>query len=240
MEDLKRVCLLTGASGTFGRAFIADCAAAYQIVAVHHDTPIDYATQDQIFVDPLRPDDDVASNDYPVYAIRADLRAPAAIGHVVDQTLATFGRIDLLINAAVRRHWASLLDPGTLATASAVLDFNVVVPLRLTVEVAQSFWRADPAQNVARNRSVVNLSSTAGLFVYPDHGQGIYATSKAALNHLTYHLASELWDLGIRVNAVAPDTFPGRVPVADVVAAVLAFDRGDQTGQITRLLGPPA
>ena len=56
--------------------------------------------------------------------------------------------------------------------------------------------------------------------MYPDLGQALYASSKAALNHLTYHLASELWDIGVRVNAVAPDTFPGRVSIDDIRTAV--------------------
>ena len=73
MEGLKRVCLLTGASGTFGRAFMERFADRYHIAAVHHERPIDFATQDQVFVDPLRPDDEVPTNDHAVYAMRADL-----------------------------------------------------------------------------------------------------------------------------------------------------------------------
>lgn len=55
------------------------------------------------------------------------------------------------------------------------------------------------------NRNVVNLSSTAGLFVYPDLGQSVYAASKAALNHLTYHLASDF--CGFCVGALPPPLF---------------------------------
>jgi len=33
---MKRVCLLTGASGLLGRAFLERCAGAYDIIAVHH------------------------------------------------------------------------------------------------------------------------------------------------------------------------------------------------------------
>jgi NAD(P)-dependent dehydrogenase (short-subunit alcohol dehydrogenase family) len=239
MGDMRRVCLLTGASGTFGRAFISRCAADYHIVAVHHWTPIDFATQDQIFIDPLQPAADIPANDAAVYAIRADLSHPEEIARVVGESLAAFGRIDWLVNAAARRGWSPLLSPAALASAASTLDLNVLVPMRLAVEVAQRFWRADPEANIANRRSVVNISSTAGLFVYPDCGQAVYATSKAALNHLTYHMASEFWDLGVRVNAVAPDTFPGRVPTEDVLDAVLAFDRSDKSGEITSIMGPP-
>ena len=237
---MKRVCLLTGASGLFGRAFLQRCAGAYDIIAVHHETPIDFAAQDQVFVDPLQPGDHVPANDHAVHAIRADLRRAGELTRIVEESLAAFGRIDWLVNAAALRHWSPLPDPAALESAAAVFDVNVLVPLRLAVEVAHRFWRADPQDNMARQRNVVNISSTAGLFVYPDCGQALYAASKAALNHLTYHMASEFWDLGVRVNAVAPDTFPGRVSTAEVLDAVLAFDKSQQTGAVVPVTGDPA
>jgi NAD(P)-dependent dehydrogenase (short-subunit alcohol dehydrogenase family) len=71
--------------------------------------------------------------------------------------------------------------------------------------------------------------------MYPDLGQSLYGTSKAALNHLTYHLANEFWDLGVRVNSIAPDTFPGRIPTEEVLEAILVLDTSNQTGQVVRL-----
>ena len=85
------------------------------------------------------------------------------------------------------------------------------------------------------NRNVVNISSTAGHFVYEDLGQGLYATSKAALDHLTYHLASEFWDLGIRVNAVAPDTFPGRDATGESSTRSWRSTSSADTGQVVEV-----
>ncbi len=51
------------------------------------------------------------------------------------------------------------------------------------------------------------MSSTAGLYVYHGLNQAAYGTSKAALNFLTIHLASEFRLLNVRVNATAPNTF---------------------------------
>ena len=231
----KRVCLLTGASGLLGTRFIECCAERYQIVAAHHQNVISYATQDQEFVDPvcsLRP---LPINQHRVYSLRADLREPAQIDRAIREVMDRFGGIDLLINGAAVRHWCGLLETGGIDRAEKILKLNVLTPLRLSVGLAHAFWNSDPEANVRANRNIVNISSIAGLFIYPDLGQALYATSKAALNHLTYHLASEFWDIGIRVNAVAPDTFPGRVPIEQVIESILALDNSDMTGQVIRL-----
>jgi NAD(P)-dependent dehydrogenase (short-subunit alcohol dehydrogenase family) len=235
MEGLRRVCLLTGASGPLGTAFIERCADHYEIVAVHHGRPVYAATQNQSFVDPLNPAADCASNRHRVHATKADISDRESIDGVVDEVLDTLGRVDLLINAAAVRQFAPLLAATTEAAAETVLRVNVLAPLWLSLGLARAHWRDNPDANVKLNRNVINVSSTAGRFVYEDLGQGLYATSKAALEHLTYHLASEFWDLGIRVNAVAPDTFPGRVPISEVVDAIVALDESRDTGQIVQI-----
>jgi NAD(P)-dependent dehydrogenase (short-subunit alcohol dehydrogenase family) len=49
---------------------------------------------------------------------------------------------------------------------------------------------------------------------------------------LTRHLADELQPLGVRVNALAPDSFPSRVPISEVLAQMLHLIEGDMTGCI--------
>ncbi|HEV2837125.1 MAG TPA: SDR family oxidoreductase [Pyrinomonadaceae bacterium] len=232
---MKRVCVLTGASGLLGTAFIERFADQYQIVAVYNQNPVHYATQEQTFVDPLLPSRKIPENNGAVYSIRADVSNPREIDALIDEVVSRFGRIDLLVNAAAYRVWSHLLDDDAINTAEDVLKVNVLGPLRLSVGIANRFWRADPEANVEFNRNIINVSSTAGMFVYPDLGQGIYAMSKAALINLTYHLASDFWDIGIRVNAVAPDTFPGRIPTESVLEAINGFDRSDATGQVLPL-----
>lgn len=226
---MNRSCLLTGASGTLGSAFIARFADVYDITAVRLTHPVYAATADQQFVDVVsgrqqhRP---------PVRSVVTDLTDPQAVSDLVSLLRREVGQVDLLLNAAAIRAWQPLLRPDSDTVATRVFDVNVIGPLRLTTAVARAFWCADPAANIAANRCVINVSSTAGSYVYPDLGQGMYAASKAALNHLTYHLASEFWDIGVRVNAVAPDTFPGRVGTDAVLDEIRDLDDSDQTGQI--------
>jgi NAD(P)-dependent dehydrogenase (short-subunit alcohol dehydrogenase family) len=233
---MKRTCLLTGASGLLGTAFIERCAERYRIIAVHNSNPVRFASQDQRFVDPLEPRRKIPANAHAVHAIRADLSRPDEIERVVDEVTARFGQVDLLINGAAVRGWTPLLAPHALDGLDLTVSVNLTAPLRLTVGLARRLWAADPKSNVRENRNVINLSSSAGLFVYPDLGQSVYAATKAALNHVTYHLASELWHIGIRVNAIAPDTFPGRVATESVLDEIIALDGSDRTGQLAPLL----
>jgi NAD(P)-dependent dehydrogenase (short-subunit alcohol dehydrogenase family) len=76
------------------------------------------------------------------------------------------------------------------------------------------------------------VSSTAGIFVYPGQGQSAYAASKAALNTFTLHLADELEMVGVRVNAVAPNSFPSIVAESEVVNAIAELDAGKLNGEI--------
>jgi NAD(P)-dependent dehydrogenase (short-subunit alcohol dehydrogenase family) len=232
---LKRVCVITGASGTLGTAFIARYRTQYRIVAIHNQHGLPFASQNQSFLDPLDPDHALPENDDPVYAIRADLSREQAIEDLCLQVVTEFRNIDLLINAAVTGRWRPFLSPSALADAELGVRVNLLAPLRLAVGFARHCWRSCIQQNIRRRRNIVNLSSTAGVYVYPDQGQGLYSACKAALNFATYHLASEYWDIGVRVNAVAPNSFPGRVSIGRVLDQIRAFDGGDETGRVVTL-----
>jgi NAD(P)-dependent dehydrogenase (short-subunit alcohol dehydrogenase family) len=232
-RDRKRVCLLTGASGRLGTAFCRAQAHRYDIAAVYRTRPPEVPTQHQTFFDPIDPSASVAENQHPVFAIQSDLTATGELGRVVDLVLARFGRIDLLVNAAVRSVWAPILGTRKLLDSlDAQFLLNAMIPLKLSVEVVDRFWRHRDLENLRNNCNVVNVSSTAGLYVYTGHGQSAYGASKAALNHLTCHTAAEFRQIGIRVNAVAPDSFPSRVATEAVVAAIVRLDEGNRNGQI--------
>jgi NAD(P)-dependent dehydrogenase (short-subunit alcohol dehydrogenase family) len=239
---IRRTCLLTGASGVFGTAFIRRFADRYRIIAVHCRGEIAFASQRQSFFDPIEPARPLAVNDHAVHAIRADLATSAGIEAAIHEVTSVCDHVDLFIHAAARRSFGSLLRKETLDDAALLIALNVLAPMRLSAALANVMWRGDPDGNARERRNIVNLSSTAGLFVYQDGQQALYAASKAALNQLTYHMASEFWDIGIRVNAVAPDTFPGRVTVDEVLDAVIALDESDDTGRIVPLYreSPPA
>ena len=101
------------------------------------------------------------------------------------------------------------------------LTLNTVVPIQLAAAVARRCWVQDDR---AARRHIINISSTSGLHVYPDLGQGVYSASKAALNYLTCHLAHELAPFGVRANALCPGSFPYQVSTERVADAIVEMD----------------
>jgi NAD(P)-dependent dehydrogenase (short-subunit alcohol dehydrogenase family) len=227
LRSNRRVCLLTGAGGTLGRAFCQRHADDYHIVAVHGRRR------------PELPNHRTgASGDGPsIFPVAANLADDLEIARVVDLSLARFDRIDLVVHAAVHSMWAPIFEPHLVESAERQFRINVLVALKLVVAVTRRFWEGRETENARLNRDVINVSSSAGVKMYPGLGQSVYAASKAALNHLTRHLASELRPLGVRANAVAPTSFPGIIPTQRVVEEIARLDRGAETGQIVLIEG---
>jgi NAD(P)-dependent dehydrogenase (short-subunit alcohol dehydrogenase family) len=172
-------------------------------------------------------------NDAPTYLICGNIARDDQIPLIVDEVLGQFGRIDLVINAAGVSHWGPILNGGGMVGSfDRQFRVNVRAPLALATEIANQFWAMSPDDNATQNRSIVNISSTAGLHVYPGQGQSVYGSTKAALNMLTGHMSDEFRPLGVRVNAIAPNSFPGRVPLEAVLQGIDALADGDMTGRL--------
>jgi NAD(P)-dependent dehydrogenase (short-subunit alcohol dehydrogenase family) len=179
------------------------------------------------------PADKVEDRGVTCFGYLADLLDDDALETSVRAAVSTFGAIDVVVNAA-RHTWVGPITEEGNALDSLEEQFyvNVVAPARLTALVSELSWQHRPDENSARNRHVVNLSSTAGHVLYPGRGQGAYATTKAAVNMLTRHQALELASIGVRVNAIAPNTFPGIVSTTSVLEAIFALDDSVRSGDV--------
>ena len=112
----------------------------------------------------------------------------------VARAIATFGRLDLLVNnTGINPAYGPLMQLD-LDIARKVADTNAIAALGW-VQVAHRAWMAE------HGGSVVNISSVSG--VRPAPLISFYGASKAMLISLTESLALELGP-DIRVNAVAP------------------------------------
>jgi NAD(P)-dependent dehydrogenase (short-subunit alcohol dehydrogenase family) len=218
----SRVCLLTGASGRLGSAFLETSAEEYRFIAVYRRHA---------------PSSLAALKHHPPRSfveVQADLTREAEQESVVDLAMKTFGRVDLLVNCAVHSVWSPMLqkDSRSVASAAAQLQLNVVVPLQLSVLCARCCWSGLREDNLAHNRNIIQVSSLAGSKVFTNSGQGVYAASKAALDHLSRHMASDFRDIGVRVNAFAPNSFPRLLSTVQVVKSMKKLDRGSMNGQV--------
>jgi NAD(P)-dependent dehydrogenase (short-subunit alcohol dehydrogenase family) len=123
--------------------------------------------------------------------LQADVTVDAP--RILDETLARFGSLDVLVNAA--GHLANgTIESTTLESWDSMLDIN----LRAVFQLMQL---ATPYLEKTRG-NVVNVSSVTGLRSFP--GVLAYCVSKAGLDQLTRCAALELASKGIRVNAVNP------------------------------------
>jgi NAD(P)-dependent dehydrogenase (short-subunit alcohol dehydrogenase family) len=132
--------------------------------------------------------------------IQADLADDAQRVRLIRESIALWGRLDVLVNnAGISR----VIPHDDLAAATPEVwhelhEVNVVAPFRLVTEARAALREA---ASHGKPGCVVNVSSHAG--VRPKGASIPYAASKAALNHVTRLLALSLAP-EIRVNAVAP------------------------------------
>lgn len=132
--------------------------------------------------------------------IQADLANDADRVRLIRETVASWGRLDVLVNnAGISRVIPHVnMAAATPAIWQELYEVNVIAPFRLIAE-AEHELRA--AARRGRSGSVVNISSHAG--VRPKGASIPYSATKAALNHMTCLLALSLgpdirvdWQMG--------------------------------------------
>jgi NAD(P)-dependent dehydrogenase (short-subunit alcohol dehydrogenase family) len=124
-----------------------------------------------------------------------------AAEELVAQTVATFGRLDILINNAgiLRDRMAFNMSEEEWDVVLNVVLKGSFAPARF----AAAYWREQFKQSGQPvDGSIINTASESGL--YGNAGQANYASAKIALTALTVVLARELERAGVRVNAIAP------------------------------------
>ncbi len=187
--------------------------------------------------------------------IAADVRHEDDIRHLVDQTVARFGRVDIAVNNAGTEGKPGPVTEQTPDSYAAMFDTNVLgtlLSLKHELRVMQKQGAG----------SIVNISSTMG-----ERGAAnlsLYTASKHAVEGLTKSAALEAAAFGVRVNAVAPGptetamldrltgspdkkaAFYAAVPlkrgarpeeIAEVVTFVASEKASFITGQIVRVNG---
>lgn len=205
-----RVAVVTGGVGLLGAEFcrtLAEAGAAVAVVDLN-------ASASQGTADTL------TKTGYQAVAITADITRPDSVNEMIEKTVSTFGRLDILVNSAA-------LDPkfDSDATKNGIapgafedypLDqWNAALNVNLTgmFLVTQACVKQMLAQG--KKGSIINICSTYGLNgpdqgIYIKDGERVaykpvyYTVTKAGVMGFTKYLAAYYAGTEIRVNALTP------------------------------------
>lgn len=128
-------------------------------------------------------------------AIACHMGDAADIDRLVNETIAAYGTVDIVVNNAATNPVFGPLVEADGNAFDKIMGVNVKGPL----ELAKKCY---PYMKAKKSGSIINISSIGGL--RPEHGLGIYSVSKAALISLTKVMAKEWGDDNIRANVICP------------------------------------
>lgn len=185
MQLTGKVALVTGASRGIGRAIALDFAKHGATLAVNY-------VQNKAAADAVK--QAVEQRNQQAIAVQADVASATDVERMVGQTLATFGRIDILVNNAT-------LHRGRLVHKLPEQDWDAVIDscLKGAYHCCQHVVPHMTAQQSGR---IINISSAVGLIGWP--GDTAYGAAKAGLIGFTRSLAKEVAPYGITANTVMP------------------------------------
>lgn len=214
-----KVALLTGGGGGIGAATAAlFCAEGAKVLLVDMDAAALERTAAAI-----RERTPGAG----VQVLAADVAEPGAATAAARQCVEAFGAIDVLVNNAAMRNYASFAD-ATPGEWQAVVGVNMVGNA--------NFCRAAlPHLRESGGGAIVNVSSCYA--VKGRKGMALYDATKAAMIAMTRTLAFEEVAHGIRANVVCPGSTLTDFHVKRTQAAGRSVDELKTQRQDTSLLG---
>ena len=204
------VAVVTGGVGLLGTEFcrtLAEAGAAVAVVDLN-------ASASQGTADTL------TKSGHQAVAITADITRPDSVNAMVEKTVSTFGRLDILVNSAALD---PKFDPDAIKkgiTPGAFEDYpldqwNAAINVNLTgmFLVTQACAKQMLAQG--KKGSIINICSTYGLNgpdqgIYVNDGERVaykpvyYTVTKAGVLGFTKYLAAYYAGTEIRVNALTP------------------------------------
>lgn len=192
-----KVVFITGAGRGIGKGIAQVLAEAGADIALNALTPK--------YVEGTAADIAAASGRRVVPVI-ADVTKADEVRRAIDTVLATFGRIDVLVNAlgdSIRKPLVAL--PGKEGSDVSDDDLRFIMDINLT-EALLSTRAVGPHMLARRSGKIINIAS------WTAHQGGrdmvLYTTAKTALAGFTRAQALEWAPYHVHVNAIAPGIFP--------------------------------
>ena len=205
-----RVAVVTGGVGLLGTEFcktLAEAGAAVVVVDLN-------VSASQAVADSL------TNGGYKALAVPTNITQPDEVNALVEKTLSTFGRLDILVNSAALD---PKFDPDAVnkgITPGAFEDYpldlwNSALNVNLTGMFLMTQACVKPMIEQGKKGSIINICSTYGLNgpdqrIYIKDGERVafkpvyYTVTKAGVMGFTKYLAAYYAGTEIRVNALTP------------------------------------
>jgi NAD(P)-dependent dehydrogenase (short-subunit alcohol dehydrogenase family) len=194
-----RVCIVTGAGRGIGREHALMLAAHGAKVVVNDlGAAADGSGADKSAAEQVVEEIRAAGGE--AVANADDVSSFEAARRMIDQAVASFGRLDVLVNNA-----GILRDRMLVNMSEAEWDAVIQVHLKGTFGPARwaaAHWREEQKAGRAVDARIINTTSVSGIYGNP--GQTNYGAAKMGIAAFTIIAARELRRYGITVNAVAP------------------------------------
>lgn len=180
-----KVALVTGASSGIGRASALELArrGAKVIASARNADALERLVAE------------IRHGGFEATAVRADINDEQDVIHIIDQTVATYGRIDVAFNNA-----------GTEGAFSPFIDqTNETYDTIFNANVRGVFWSMKheaKAMLAQGSGTIINNASMGGVIGFAN--AGLYIASKHAVLGLTKTASIEWFRQGVRVNAICP------------------------------------
>jgi len=180
-----KVALITGASRGIGKGIAEKFAKEGASIAFTYLSSVEKGKALE---------EELAAYGVKVKGYRSDAAIYAAAEELVNQVVADFGALHIVVNnAGITRD--NLLMRMTEESWDEVMNTNLKSVFNVTKAVQRQMLKQ-------RYGSIINMSSVVG--VNGNAGQANYAASKAGINGFTKSVAKELGSRNIRCNAIAP------------------------------------
>lgn len=191
MRLKDKVVIITGAGSGIGReTSVLFAREGAKVIVTDVDENAGNGTVDNILKE-LEQDPDCTGD---AFFAKLDISNREQLKQVVQDVLARYGEIDVLINnAGIIKD--DLITKMTEEEWDKVIDIDLKGPFNCIQAVVNDMIKHG-------NGEIINVSSIVG--IYGNVGQVNYASAKAGLIGMTKTLAKELGKKGIRVNAIAP------------------------------------
>ncbi|SHG86601.1 SDR family oxidoreductase [Flavobacterium defluvii] len=222
MKNLQdKVVLITGSSRGIGAAIAQKVSEAGAKVIINYagsKEPAEKLAQE------------IKASGGQAIAIKADVSNSAEVKALFDESIAHFGKIDVLINNA-----GIMITKLIKDTTDEDFDRHFNINVKGTFNTMR-----EAAEKLADNGSIINFSTSVNRIMLP--GYATYVATKSAVEQLTRVFSKEIGSRGINVNSVSPGptntelfTNGKSEEVIARLASLSAFNRIGETNDIANV-----